>query len=106
TLKHLKARLDRLQRSTCPFTEQPELNAPTTWVEPDVVAEVCFQSGTDDGRLRAPVFLRLRDDIDPKTVRRDEPDRTARATPGARGPVEEIVAQLENTKAAFTLAVE
>ena len=106
TLKQLKARLDRLQRSTCPFVEKPELNAPTTWVEPDVVAEVCFQSWTDDGALRAPVFLRLRDDIDPKAVRRDEPDRTPRATPGARGPVEEIVAQLENTKAAFTLAVE
>src|SRR2546425_2509598 len=105
TLKQVKARLDPLQRSTCPFVEKPELNAPTTWVEPDVVAEVCFQSWTDDDHLRAPVFLRLRDDIDPKAVRRSEPDRTPRATPGARGPVEEIVAQLENIKAALTLAV-
>jgi len=105
TLKQLKARLDRLQRSSSPFVEKPELNAPTTWVEPDVVAEVCFQSWTDDGRLRAPVFLRLRDDIDPKAVRRDESEHTPRGTPGPRGPVEDIVAQLESAKAAFTLAV-
>src|SRR5436190_401853 len=105
TLKQLKARLDRLQRSACPFAEKPELNAPTTWVKPNVVAEVCFQSWTDDDHLRAPVFLRLRDDIDPKAVRRDESEHTPRGTPGPHGPVEDIVAQLESAKAAFTLAV-
>ena len=104
-LKQLKARLDPLQRSTCPFVEKPELNAPTTWVEPDVVAEVCFQSWTDDDHLRAPVFLRLRDDIDPKAVRRSERGLAPPATSPASGPVGEVVAQLENTKTALTLTV-
>src|SRR5216684_1856289 len=72
TLSEVKARLEPLKRSTCPFAEKPEVNAPTTWVEPEVVAEVSFQSWTEDGSLRAPVFLRLRDDIDPKSVRRTE----------------------------------
>jgi bifunctional non-homologous end joining protein LigD len=105
TLAQVKARLDPLRRSSCPFVETPELNAPTTWVEPDVVAEVCFHSWTDDGRLRAPVFLRLRDDVDPKAVRRVEAGHAPRAAPAAGGPVEEIVAQLENTKPAFALAI-
>ena len=108
TLKQVKARLDPLQRSACPFVEKPELNAPTTWVEPDVVAEVCFQSWTDDDHLRAPVFLRLRDDLDPKAVRRSERGRASPAASFANlaaGPVGEVVAQLENTKTALTLAV-
>jgi bifunctional non-homologous end joining protein LigD len=106
TLAQVKARLDRLQTKTCPFAEVPELNAPTTWVEPETVAEVRFHSWTDDGALRAPVFLRLRDDVDPKAVRRTEPGRTPHAAPLAGGgPVDEVVVQLESTKTAFTLAV-
>ena len=56
-------------------------------------------------RLRAPVFLRLRDDVDPKAVRRANPAPAPHAAPSPAGPVEEIVAQLENTKTTFTLAV-
>ena len=70
TLERLQARLAPLKRRSCPFAEKPELNNPTTWVEPELVAEVQFQEWTGDGHLRAPVFLRLRDDIDAKTVRR------------------------------------
>ena len=109
TLAQVKARLDPLQRKTWPFAEKPELNAPTTWVEPVTVAEVSFQSWTDDDHLRAPVFLRLRDDVDPKAVRRSEPgpaqDAAGSTTPPASGPIDDIVAQLESRKNAFTLAV-
>jgi len=49
------------------------------------------------------VFLRLRDDIDPKDVRRVDP-RPAREAPES-GPVEDIAAQLASKKTAFTLAV-
>ena len=105
TLKQVKKRLEPLQRNTCPFAEKPELNAPTTWVEPKVVAEVSFQSWTDDDHLRAPVFLRLRDDIDPKAVRREEGARPAVAATAARGPVDDVVAQLDSAKSALTLIV-
>jgi bifunctional non-homologous end joining protein LigD len=103
TLKQVKARLEPLQRRTWPFAEKPELNAPTTWVEPEVVAELSFQSWTDDDHLRAPIFLRLRDDVDPQTVRRTEPGRAPDVAP--TGPIDDIVAQLASTKNALTLAV-
>ena len=38
----------------------------TTWVEPEVVCEVKFKEMTDDGLLRQPVFVRFRDDKDPR----------------------------------------
>src|SRR6202795_4222254 len=94
TLEQVKARLDPLQRKSCPFVEEPELNGPTTWVEPETVAEVSFQSWTEDGALRAPVFLRLRDGVDPKGAVRTED-----------GPGHEVGEQLENAKPAFTIAV-
>ena len=110
TLPLVKARLEPLRTTTRPFAEKPELHMPTTWVKPEVVAEVKFQSWTDDGSLRAPVFLRLRDDVDPKTVKRALPAEARRATatpaakPNAAGAIENILQQLENKKTSFTLA--
>ncbi len=99
TLARTRKLLEPLQRKTSPFADQPELNAPTSWVEPKLVAEVKFQGWTDDGHLRAPVFLRLRDDVDPKEVRRAQAD----AAPAVEG--DDILRQLENKKTAFTLAI-
>ena len=80
SLPVLKARLEKLETKTCPFVTKPELHSPTTWVKPELVAEVKFQNWTEDGRLRAPVFLRLREDVDVKSVRRST--RPAAARPG------------------------
>ena len=104
SLADAKARLEPLRRETCPFAEKPELHSPTVWVEPQTVAEVRFQNWTDDGFLRAPVFLRFRDDIEPKSVRKP---KAAKAAAPAResNEIEAIVHQLDNSKAAFTLAV-
>ncbi|HEU4664700.1 MAG TPA: non-homologous end-joining DNA ligase [Dokdonella sp.] len=73
SLAEVEARLQPLRTRTCPFATRPVVNGPVTWVEPELVAEVEFQRWTDDGSLRAPVFRRLRDDIDARTVRRAEP---------------------------------
>jgi len=84
TLAQLKKRLEPLKRSTCPFDETPELPNATTWVEPKLVAEVRFHSWTEDNHLRHPIFVRLRDDIDPKSVR---PASGARRLTRAAGQV-------------------
>jgi bifunctional non-homologous end joining protein LigD len=113
TLAQLKKRLEPLKRATCPFKEKPELPNPTTWVEPKLVAEVKFHSWTDDGSLRHPIFLRLRDDIDAQSVRQP-PARSALpqlASPEAArtsqgdSEVESILLQLESRKNDFTLVV-
>jgi bifunctional non-homologous end joining protein LigD len=98
TLAQVKKRLEPLQRKANPFAEKPELNAPTTWVEPKLVAEVKFHSWTEDGHLRAPVFLRLRDDIDAQEVRRSGEKKPS-------NEIESILKQLETGKAAFTIAL-
>ena len=88
--------------------EKPEVNAPVTWVEPKLVAEIEFHQWTEDGSLRAPVFLRLRDDIDPKRVTSRRGDGGAsrrRESSASDDPIDAIVEQLESKKPAFTLTV-
>jgi bifunctional non-homologous end joining protein LigD len=109
TLDDVKARLEGMKRKTMPFVEEPELNAPATWVEPRVAVEVKYHSWTEDARLRAPVFVRVRDDIDGKRVRRQVAGGR-RQDPGGRreessGEAAEILSQLENTRPSLTLFV-
>lgn len=48
-----------------------------TWVRPELVCEVKFANWTQDGRLRAPVFLGLRTDVEPREcVRETDVTRT------------------------------
>ena len=110
TLPEVQARLERLRTTTRPFAEKPDLHSPTTWVEPELVAEVKFQEWTKDDVLRAPVFLRLREDVDPRAVERVQstgtvPDPKPRAAPRAGGEIEEVLAQLDSAKAAHTISV-
>jgi bifunctional non-homologous end joining protein LigD len=109
SLALVKARLAPLERKTCPFVEKPELHSPTTWVEPEAVAEIRFQSWTDDGSLRAPIFLRLRDDVKSKSVRRARAPRAAASRPSppsGSSEIDEVVRQLETGKTSIPLAVD
>ena len=76
-LDTLKARLEPLAREKSPFLSPPTTNQPVTWVEPKLVCEVRFAEWTKEGLMRQPVFLGLREDIDPREVKRE----TAMPTP-------------------------
>jgi bifunctional non-homologous end joining protein LigD len=109
-LAQVKARAEKLRTDARPFAEEPELHNPTTWVRPELVAEVEFQQWTPDGMLRAPVFLRLRDDVDPKKVRRVDPQASARpvaeaAVGSGDSEIDAVLRQLDNGKPSLTIAV-
>ena len=106
SLKQVQARLEPLRTRSCPFAAKPVLNGPTTWVRPELVAEISFQEWTGDGALRAPVFLRLRDDLDAGKIRRAEPRKVQKAKPvDEGGALESLLRQLDAKKNAFELAV-
>jgi bifunctional non-homologous end joining protein LigD len=79
----LLERTVRLRRKDSPFAEEVPLHRPTTWLQPKLVAEVTFSEWTPAGSLRAPVFVRLRDDIGPADVRKPDPHRSSRVTADA-----------------------
>lgn len=69
-LADLLARLSALEQAEPAFVNPPPLRA-ARWVEPRLVAEVGFTEWTSGGTLRHPVFLGLRDDVDPAQVVRE-----------------------------------
>jgi bifunctional non-homologous end joining protein LigD len=73
TLRLLGDKLRPLRRDGSPFDGPvpPEHARPAVWVEPRLVIEVTFDRWTRAGRMRAPVYKGLRDDIDPATVTRE-----------------------------------
>lgn len=109
TLADVQRRVSALARKTTPFAIKPPLNGPATWIEPKLVAEVSFDSWTEDGRLRAPVFVRLRDDIDPSSISSGpaEPETRTRAsrrkTP--KNEIEEVLEQLDGKANRLDLTV-
>ncbi|OPY65501.1 MAG: putative DNA ligase-like protein [Syntrophorhabdaceae bacterium PtaU1.Bin034] len=76
-LQSLHRQLDPLEVGKSPFVPPPKTNTPVTWVAPKLVCEVRFAGWTDEGFMRQPVFLGLREDIDPREARREEPERIA-----------------------------
>jgi bifunctional non-homologous end joining protein LigD len=63
----LRALLRPHERTTSPLVETPRMPRvrakDVTWVEPVLAAEVTFAEKTREGRLRAPVYLGVRDDV-------------------------------------------
>src|SRR5262245_887138 len=72
-LDDLQRRLDARRRKTSPFAGPHGVRQEVFWVEPELVAQVEFTDWTDEGRMRQPVFLGLRDDRDPRHVVRERP---------------------------------
>ena len=90
-LAWIKARMEELAVESCPFTEVPEDLTDAQWVRPELVAEVKYQGWTRDERLRQPVFLGLRDDLEPALVTRE-----ASAPRLERGPPLEMTAEVRS----------
>jgi len=112
TLAEMRRRLDGIRSETCPFAQLPPVKG-ATWVRPELVAEVKFAERTHDGALRAPVFLRLREDKSatqalraevvppPPNGRAERPDRVA----GLASEIDSVLEQLKSQRDRFTLDV-
>jgi bifunctional non-homologous end joining protein LigD len=64
-LERVMQMLRKLETPTCPLNPKPKLlsaKGSPHWVRPQLVAQVRYTEITDDGRLRHPAYLGLRDD--------------------------------------------
>ncbi len=96
-------RLAPLATPKCPLKPAKELpkGDAVTWTRPELVCEVKFANWTDDGRLRAPVFLGLRPDIDPSDCVRT-PAAEAERAPLLDPSVAEATLVVDNHRLKFT----
>lgn len=65
TLDQVHALLKPLIVKKSPLVKIPKIPEPITWTEPKLVCAIKYMEWIKDGHLRAPVFLGLRDDVDP-----------------------------------------
>ena len=72
-LHDLGARLRSLESSAPPFVDAQPIPRGTHWTRPELVAQIGFAEWTNDGRLRQPRFLGLRDDKRHADVVRERP---------------------------------
>ncbi len=83
-LASLHDKFNHARSNTCPFDNLPMERKPrhgtgmtsaemknVTWLKPSLVAQVKFAEWTDDGLLRQPVFLGLREDKPQRSVHRE-----------------------------------
>lgn len=77
-LRDMHRRLARLERKDSPFFTRPRTNERAHWVEPEIIAEVKFSEWTNDGKLRQPIFLGVRDDKDASEIVRESVSSEAR----------------------------
>jgi bifunctional non-homologous end joining protein LigD len=89
TLAKTYEELKPLVTKTAPFKDVPAEVKKATWVKPSLVCEVRFTEWTSDKRLRAPVFMGFRDDIDPEQCQLDEsiPQNNSRNLRNSRPPI-------------------
>jgi bifunctional non-homologous end joining protein LigD len=107
----LRKQLDSIAVTKRPFQTKFELPSKTTWVKPEMVVEVKFAEWTQDGRLRAPVFLRVRDDkpsvsVHPVKVTETMTDPPPKAPTKNMNEKNDILEQLDGQKSSFTFEIE
>ena len=84
-MKQIFEHLRPLITKTSPFVDRPKIKN-VTWVKPEVVCQVRFLEWTQEGMLRAPVFVGLREDKAAAEVVREEPV----SQPAENGPVKDV----------------
>jgi bifunctional non-homologous end joining protein LigD len=97
-MEDLHRRMQPLIAERAPFAAAARAGRDITWLRPALVAMVKFANWTQDDRLRAPVFLGLRHDVDPARVTREPaaaPPEPARRGPLLSGGADEVSLQVD-----------
>lgn len=68
SLKEIYSKLKLIETAASPFAEKVKTNMPVTWIKPKYVCELKFTEWTNDGKMRHPIFLRMREDKSLKAV--------------------------------------
>ncbi len=69
--------LKPLEMASSPFATRPKTNERPHWAKPSLVAQVKFTEWTDEGLLRHPIYLGMRDDVKAESVKREKTRATA-----------------------------
>lgn len=85
TFKALSAKMQSLVRKTSPYKSTPdEARQGAVWLTPKLVAQIAYTEQTNDGRLRHPSYLGLREDKPAEEVSMTKGDEETTEIKGVR----------------------
>lgn len=107
SLRELYLKMQPLMVKESVFKVTPKTNSKATWLRPELVAEIKFTELTKDHVYRHPVFLRLREDIDPGEVKftTDTPEKKTEMkpkTPVKKGTATDIAKKIGKQQVTLT----
>jgi bifunctional non-homologous end joining protein LigD len=102
TLKKLYNTMKPLITDKSPFAEKVKVNAPVTWIKPELVCTIYYTEETSAGILRHPVFGGLRQDKAAEEVTDEQPS----ATTSTKISNEENMETLDENSKNQTLEIE
>ena len=76
SLSYIHKKMEPLIIKESIFKVAPKTNTKATWLKPELVAELKYTELTKDNIYRHPVFLRLREDIEPQAVKVNSGDNS------------------------------
>jgi bifunctional non-homologous end joining protein LigD len=65
-LDEIYKKLQAMRIDKCPIDYVPYTNRDPIWIKPELVAEIKFSDWTEEKIMRAPIFLRFREDKSPR----------------------------------------
>lgn len=80
--------MQKLRTGRRPIDHVPYVNRQPVWLRPELVVEVKFQGWTEEGNMRAPIFVRFREDKKPEECIIETPKKTDRIVDHAAKPSE------------------
>ena len=104
TLKAVYAQLQPLKTDKSPFDVKVAVNAPVTWVKPELVCNLKYSEITEDGHRRHPVFMGMRIDKAAKEVHEEvkDTDTPDKQTTNDKAIPMEAIKNTGTKKVAFT----
>lgn len=65
-LDEIYKKLQAMRIDKCPIDYVPYTNRDPTWIRPELITEIKFSDWTEEKIMRAPIFLRFREDKSPR----------------------------------------
>jgi bifunctional non-homologous end joining protein LigD len=98
-LLELRARLERAETSSPPFTRAVGLpRKGAHWVRPEIVVQVSFIEWTKYDKLRHPRLVGIRHDKSPREVTREVPSRAASRSDDPRGALSRAASRSDDPR--------
>ncbi|MDO5576318.1 MAG: hypothetical protein Q4F84_04510, partial [Fibrobacter sp.] len=94
-------KLNQLLQPQSPFAVPPKSKTQIHWVKPCLVCEIKFSEWTNDNLMRHPVFEKIKDNCNPKTIQKKSQHKCSQKFTNSPLPNEQVIT-IDNNRLKLT----